>query len=146
MEEFKPDLQEDTIFNLGLAQQEYIFKLFEYSTKMYFINEPISRSRALLAVKRCIDSELKKEEREEFDKFETEVENLLAVFEPMTRHGARYNVEAQRYLVLRGANKFYLTMRLLNNCLSKFEKALRNKLSPQLFPRGGDRRFALGGK
>ena len=142
MEEFKkPD--EETIFNLGLATQQHIHNLFEKASECYIKNEPKTRAKCLINIKMMALSECDTDEKKELETQEKDLVNLLDQFDNLCRKGCIiYDPNNSRYLIVKNKNCFAL-FDTLEKKSNETEQFLRQKLSPMLFPKTGDKRFSL---
>jgi len=138
------DSENDTLFNMGLATQQHIHNLFTEASKFYLQNEPMGRVKCLLNIKRISYSECTPEMRKEFDATEKKLTELTNSFNNMIRLGCiSYDLNKGRYLILKNKDAFAL-INAIDKETNSFEENLRIKLANILFPKTGDKRFALG--
>ena len=137
---------QETKFNMGLANQQHIENLFEKAAYSYVKNEPKTRATCLLQIKLISYSECNKETQKDFDDKEKKIRGLLDEFNNLERKGCfRYDVNTSRYMILKNEKSFEL-FDALNRKLNELEQDLRIKLAPILFPKTGDKRFALSSR
>jgi len=137
---------EETIFNMGLDNQQHIQDLLKQASKFYVGGEIRLRGKCLLEVKRIINSECNSDDEKTFNEMVEKINPLLEQFDNLSRTKCiRYDPEGCRYLILRNKDSFKL-FDDLNKELNLFEQILRKRLSPILFPKTPDKRYALANR
>jgi hypothetical protein len=138
--------EDENIFNMGLDNQQHIQTLLKRASDFYIAGEVRLRAKCLIEVKMIIFSECISNDKTKFDEMVERIEPLINTFDNLCRTKCiQYDPVGCRYLILKNKESFAIFADL-DKELNLFGQALREKLSPILFPKTADKRFALANR